>query len=108
VTSFLAATGGRHVHHAWPLMLAGVAVPLLARLAAGEHVAVIVQAAVFSALLPLYLLQAKEDLRLPGRLSFVDLGQALDVMTPETGSIWIRKNHGVVSNAFTLPLSLKG
>ena len=97
----------RLVHQAWPIMLAGVARPLLARLAAGEHVGVIVQAAVFSALLPLYLVQAKAALGLSGRLSFIDLGQALDVLTPETGSIWIKKQRfDSLVNANKIPLMI--
>lgn len=98
---------GRIVHQAWPLMLAGVARPLLARLARGEHVGVIVQAAVFSALLPFYLVRAKADLGLPGQLSFLDLGQALDVLTPETGSTWIKKRSSDFGDdAGGLPLAI--
>lgn len=100
---------GRVVHQAWPVTLAGVANPILMRLAAGEQVAVVVQAAVFSALLPLYLLQAKKKLGLTGRLSFLDLGQALDVLTPETGSIWIKRQESRLSpETNAIPLALKG
>lgn len=97
----------RFVHQAWPLMLAGVARPLLARLAAGEHVGVIVQAAVFSTLLPLYLVHAKTGLGLPGRLTFIDLGQALDLLTPRSGGSWInKKGSGFLSGVNDIPLTI--
>ena len=79
------------VHESWPVALAGVGTPILERVASGEHVAVIVQAAVFSVLLAEYLLDAKKQLGLNGRITFLDVGQALDIMAPDTGSIWIKK-----------------
>lgn len=98
---------GRLVHQAWPLALAGVGNPILQRLAAGEHVAVIVQAAVFSAMLAEYLLSAKRDLGLSGRLSLIDLGQALDILTPQTGNIWIKRVYPNLDvDLARLPLSV--
>lgn len=99
---------GKFVHQSWPLMLAGIARPILARLAAGEHVGIIIQAAVFSALLPIYLVQAKSALGLPGRLTFLDLGQALDVVAPETGKTWIQKQRSSLAIDMELfPISLQ-
>lgn len=97
----------RLVHEAWPLALAGIGNPILQRVASGEHVAVIVQAAVFSAMLAEYLLTAKKNLQLTGRISFIDLGQALDVLTPETGSIWIKRvSQKLDVDISQLPLSI--
>ena len=52
-------------------------------------------------------MQAKAALGLSGRLSFIDLGQALDVLTPETGSIWIKKQRfDSLVNANKIPLMI--
>ena len=85
---------GRFVHHAWAPTLAGVAKPLLERLARGETVTILVQAGVFSALLACYLKAAKAALNLPGRTYYLDLGQAIDVVTPDTGGNWIGNKAG--------------
>jgi hypothetical protein len=54
-------------------------------------VLVITQSAVFSALLGLFLADAKRRL-LPAasRLAYFDLGQVLDIATPEVGGHWVR------------------
>ena len=81
----------RQVHEGWPITLAGVSRPILSALSEGKDVVVLVQAAVFSALLPLFLLEAKENLNLSGNLSYIDLGQAMDAVNPECGKAWVKR-----------------
>ncbi len=81
---------GTLVHHVWPLMLSGVAGELVARLKEGRTITVLVQAAVFSALLGLFVSLCKRALNLPGRIYFFDLGQAMDVASPDTAGQWVK------------------
>jgi hypothetical protein len=61
------------------------------------------QSAVFSALLGLFLADARRRLPLPGTvLRYFDLGQALDVAAPNAGGPWVRRNLVRDSSLFHL------
>ena len=73
----------------------------------GETITVLVQAAVFSALLALYLHNIKRDLDLPGRLYYYDLGQALDLVSPDVGGWWVQKSRAASeAGDLSLPFEL--
>lgn len=79
------------IHEGWAACLHAVASHVLTRLAEDHSVLVITQSAVFSALLGLFLAQAKP--RLLGtahRLRYFDLGQVLDIAVPNAGGLWAR------------------
>lgn len=79
------------VHESWAAGLHAIAGHVLGRLAADGRVLVITQSAVFSALLGFFLADAKRRL-LPAasRLTYLDLGQVLDVAAPDAGGHWAR------------------
>lgn len=79
------------IHESWPSCLHATAGQVLGKIAAHGRVLVLTQSAMFSAMLGLFLADAKRRL-LPAtsRLAYFDLGQALDVATPEIGGHWVR------------------
>lgn len=80
------------VHESWAACLEATARHVLGRLAEHGHLLVITQSAVFATLLGCFLVAAKRRL-LPtaSRLAYFDLGQVLDVASPETGGNWSRR-----------------
>ena len=89
------------IHESWAACLHATAGQILGRLAAHGRVLVITQSAVFSALLGLFLADAKRRL-LPAasRLAYFDLGQVLDIATPEVGGHWVRTHAQGDSSLF--------
>jgi hypothetical protein len=94
------------VHESWADCLYATAAHILGRLACDGRVLVITQSAVFSALLGLFLADARRRLPQPGTcLRYFDLGQALDVATPDTGGRWAKLNPARDADLFHLATS---
>jgi hypothetical protein len=93
------------IHESWASCLEATAGQVLGRLAAHGRVLVITQSAVFSALLGLFLVDAKRRLLPPAsRLAYFDRGQVLDGATPEVGGHWVRTHATGDASLFrTLP-----
>ena len=92
---------GTIVHQSWIATLYAVSLPILRRLAGGDNLLVFTQSGVFSALLGLFLADAKTTLGpRAGRLSFFDLGQVLDVANPVVSGPWLRRVGAVGDKLF--------
>lgn len=94
---------GATVHESWVPCLYETSGHILHEVSAGRRVLVLAQCAVFSALLGAFLAHAKRVLS-PGRgvLRFLDLGQALDAATPDSGGLWLRTLKVAPRSPFTV------
>ena len=79
------------VHEAWIATLQAMARHILERFATDDAVMVITQSGVFSAMLGLYLKQAKDELYPDKRLYVFDLGQALDIANPQAAGPYLAR-----------------
>lgn len=93
---------GTLAHEGWLAGLYATSAALFERLRAGETIVVFAQAAVFAALLGLFMRSAALALRPPGRLRFLDLGQVLDIAAPTAGGRWAQRNWHGGSQLFAL------
>lgn len=90
---------GSSVHEYWAAYLYSCAMAILKSLQEFEKTTVFVQAGVFSALLGIFLADAKKKMGLDtAKLDYFDLGQVLDIANPDESGPWL-KNHKPLDSA---------